>query len=144
MSNNPNSGSVCINHPDTLAVAHCCVCRRPVCKDCLIERDGYKCCSEECLKMARESTSRVAGIMDRRRSTDRKCACRRFVRLVILAAILVLLFLFHGSIMRGYNQHIRPLFNKGSQRIDEINRKNIQRDHERRHQREDMLEQLSQ
>lgn len=46
MSNNPNSGSVCINHPDTLAVAHCCVCRRPVCRDCLIERDGYKCCSE--------------------------------------------------------------------------------------------------
>ncbi len=143
MSKNPNSGSVCINHPNTLAVAHCCVCRRPICAECLIEKDGYKCCSEECLKMAKESTSRVAGIMERKAMTNRKGAIRGVIKLVIILAILAVLFLFRGQIKQGYNRHIRPLFNKGEQRIEQINRQNIERDHQRRHERENMIEKLS-
>ena len=143
MAKNPNSGSVCINHPNTLAVAHCCVCRRPICADCLVEKDGYKCCSEECLKMAKESTSRVAGIMDRRAKSNRKSSLRGLVKLIVIIAVLVVLFLFRAQIKQGYNQHIRPIFNKGSQKIEQINRQNIERDHQRRHERENMIEDLS-
>ena len=59
------NGPVCLNHPDKLAVAHCCVCRRPICSDCLIQDSGFKCCSRECLKMAKESTQRTADVLER-------------------------------------------------------------------------------
>lgn len=139
----PNRGSVCINHPDTPAVAHCCVCRRPVCAACLVEEDGFKCCSDECLQMARESTGRVAGIMERRSADNRRSLFLSMVRLLIAAAVIVLLFFFRAPVKEGYCRYIRPMFKRGGQTIEEINRRNIQRDHERRHQREDMLDALS-
>ncbi|MGN0867660.1 MAG: B-box zinc finger protein [Oligosphaeraceae bacterium] len=129
------NGPVCLNHPDKLAVAHCCVCRRPVCKDCLIQDNGFKCCSRECLKMAKESTQRTADVLERKARSDAGAWVRPAIRLVVLAALIVAAWFFRGNIQGLYNKY----FGKGKptvkQRIEEYNRQNVEKDHQRRNKK---------
>ncbi len=38
----------CFNHPEELAVAKCTDCGKPICRECLVYREGSVYCSEEC------------------------------------------------------------------------------------------------
>ena len=134
-------GPVCLNHPDKPAVAHCCVCRRPVCQECLVREDGFLCCSRECLKQARESTSRTADILERRNRGAGGRRLRALARRVVLAALAGACWYFRGDIQGLYNR----FFGRGKptvkQRIQDINRKNLQKDHERRNRKMNEWEQ---
>lgn len=144
MYRDPINGPVCLNHTDRLAVAHCCVCRRPVCRECLVEGDGFKCCSQECLEKARVSTIQ-AEIVDRNRQrVEAKQAKSKTVKWIILVIVLVLLFVFRGAIMGFYHNSIKPIFKKKQQTIQQtvqdFNQKNIQKDKIRRNKKMNDLE----
>jgi len=92
-------GPVCLKHPDRLAVAHCSVCRKPLCQECLISRDGFKCCSEEHLKMAKESTRRSADVWDNRNRDEKKRSTRSFVIWIVIIIVLLLGWLFRAPLV---------------------------------------------
>lgn len=124
-------GPVCLKHPDRLAVAHCCVCRRPVCKECLVEEDGFKCCSRACLKMAKESTRRTADVVDRKRRTESKLPIRAFIRWIVIIALCIGAWIYGGNIKNLWNEYVRG----GKSKIQRINQENVQKDHERRNRK---------
>ena len=99
MAKNDLNGPVCLNHPNQLAVAHCCVCRRPICQECLVERNGFKCCSEAHLKQAEESTQHSAGVLEGRKKYEKKRSGRSFFTWVILIAILAIAWIFRNNIL---------------------------------------------
>ena len=124
-------GPVCLKHPDRLAVAHSCVCRRPVCKECLVEEDGFKCCSRACLKMAKESTRRTADVVDRKRRTESKLPIRAFIRWIVIIALCIGAWVYRGNIKNLWNEYVRG----GKSKIQRINQENVQKDHERRNRK---------
>ncbi len=134
------NGPVCLNHPDRLAVAHCCVCRRPVCKECLVEENGFKCCSRECLKMAKESTARTANVIERRDRSNSQGRLRQLIKIIVFLAVLCGIWFYRGNIRALYNKY----FGKGQptikQRVNDYNRKNIEKDHIRRNRMMDEFE----
>ncbi|MCQ2396724.1 MAG: B-box zinc finger protein [Lentisphaeria bacterium] len=97
-------GPVCLKHPNRLAVAHCSVCRRPVCQECLIEDDGFKCCSEACLKMAKESTRRSADVVERRDRANARVNVGGIVRWIIIALLLVCAWVYRNNIKQVWNK----------------------------------------
>ena len=97
-------GPVCLKHPNRLAVAHCSVCRRPVCQECVIERDGFKCCSEACLKLAKESTRRSADVVERRDRANARVNVGGIVRWIIIVALLLCAWIFRNNIKAVWNR----------------------------------------
>ena len=61
------NGSVCLNHPNVPAVAHCATCRKPICADCAKTAEGITCCSKACLQNALDSRAVVGDIMARKK-----------------------------------------------------------------------------
>ncbi len=135
------NGPVCLNHPDKLAVAHCCVCRRPICSDCLIQDSGFKCCSRECLKMAKESTQRTADVLDRKARSEAGAWVRPVIRLIILAALIGAAWYFRGNIQSLYHKYFGKDKPTVKERIEEFNRQNVEKDHQRRNKKMNELEQ---
>ena len=58
------SESVCLNHPDTPAVARCASCNKPICKKCIVSRNGLNYCSEKCADRAASSVKRVDNVLE--------------------------------------------------------------------------------
>lgn len=115
-------GPVCLKHPNRLAVAHCSVCRRPVCQECVIERDGFKCCSEACLKMAKESTHRSADVVERRNRDNARVNVGAYVRWIVIIIIAVVAWIYRYNIkqvwnnVRGKGKSIQQLQNESYQK----------------------------
>ena len=82
-----SNSSVCIHHPGRPAVAHCAVCRKPVCEECLVERDGFRCCSEGCLEQAVRSTAAANAAMRSKKRGNGASVVRNIILLLILIAI---------------------------------------------------------
>ena len=138
MSYDRNS-SYCINHPNRLAVAHCAVCRKPICEECVVSKDGFKCCSEYCLDKALKSTRQTEEVMAHKSSVDSRVRAYAIVKWLIIAAILVVVFLFRQPIIRT----VKKWTGKTQSQIEQINEKNVQRDHLRRNQKEAEYERAS-
>ena len=85
---NLNDGPVCINHHDRPAVAHCASCRRPICEECLVEQDGFKCCSKKSLQQALASTAITNDVLSRRKKAGSLGALAGFIKLVVILAVL--------------------------------------------------------
>ena len=85
---NLNKGPVCINHHDRPAVAHCASCRRPICEECLVEKDGFKCCSRECLQTALASTAITNDILSRRRTANGAAVMGTIVKWIVILAVI--------------------------------------------------------
>ena len=49
------SGTYCLNHPDTPAVARCATCGKHICAQCVVTKNGAKYCSEACAQAAANS-----------------------------------------------------------------------------------------
>jgi len=81
------NGSVCLNHPDTPAVAHCAVCRKPVCKECQKIYDGVSYCSKECHDNAKRTGAMVDDVVNRRKAVELKMKIRNAIVIVIIAAL---------------------------------------------------------
>ena len=78
---------VCLNHPDTNAVARCAACGKPLCAECVMICDDQKYCSEACHLKGLASSLRSEQVITKKRSTDRKSGMKKFITLLIIAAI---------------------------------------------------------
>ena len=84
------SESVCLNHPDTPAVTRCATCGKPVCKNCIVNKNGSNYCSQVCADNAQKSAGRVSEVMESRKRADSRRGVRTLVILIILIAAGVL------------------------------------------------------
>ena len=81
------NGSVCLNHPDTPAVAHCAVCRKPVCKECQKIYEGVTYCSKECYDNAKRTGGMVDDVLQKRNAVELKRKIRNIIVLLIIVAL---------------------------------------------------------
>lgn len=81
------NGSVCLNHPNTPAVAHCAVCRKPVCKECVKVYDGVSYCSKECHESVLRTGGLVEDVMKKRNAVEAKRKIRNVLTILIIAAL---------------------------------------------------------
>lgn len=51
--------AVCYRHPEVDAVAVCVACSKPICKPCMLYRQGSIFCSEACAKRSAEAADKV-------------------------------------------------------------------------------------
>ena len=83
-------GSVCLNHPNELAVARCATCSKPICAACAADNthDGVAYCSDLCYQNAVRTGLLVKDVNKRKGAANFK---RRLIQLVqfliLLAAI---------------------------------------------------------
>lgn len=139
---NLNNGPVCINHHDRPAVAHCASCRRPICEECLVEKDGFKCCSKECLQTALASTAITNDIISRRGRAGSKAKLGSFIKWIIILAVLAGIW-FSGLgpkwlrwLKRKKNQTVQTVQQKAQEGVD--------KQHQKYQQQGDLIDQLSQ
>ena len=82
------SGQVCLNHPDRSGVSRCTTCFKPLCDECILERDGLHFCSQECSENETRTSENVDAFQDQsRRDRKRRRKRKMLVRLVILIVI---------------------------------------------------------
>lgn len=92
------SESVCLNHPDTPAVARCASCNKPICKKCIVSRNGLNYCSEKCADRAASSVKRVDSVLENKKKVDAKSKKRTLIVIVILlAAIAAAAYYYHNN-----------------------------------------------
>ena len=112
------SESVCLNHPDTPAVTRCATCSKPICKQCIVSKNG----SSYCRRLrgpgrsgsGKQEKSRCQSTQKNRDRRDHSsCRCRR--------CVLLLLAEQRGSQPDG--QKDRTHDQQNSQRYQEVNRK---------------------
>ncbi len=80
-------GSVCLNHPNTPAVAHCAVCRKPVCKECVKIYDGTSFCSRECYEKSLRTGKMVEEVVEKRNAVETKRMIRNIIIIIVIAAL---------------------------------------------------------
>ena len=80
-------GSVCLNHPNTPAVAHCAVCRKPVCKECVKIYDGTSFCSRDCYEKSLRTGKMVEEVVEKRNAVETKRMIRNIIIIIVIAAL---------------------------------------------------------
>ena len=80
-------GSVCLNHPNVPAVARCAVCRKPICADCVVKKDGVTYCSAKCRDDAIRTGAMVEGVEESKARSNAKILLKRIIILIILLAL---------------------------------------------------------
>jgi len=108
------SGSVCLNHPNVPALAHCATCRKPVCADCVKSAEGIQCCSDVCLQNALASRVVVDDIMQRKQKSQFKALLRRLVLIIVLLALAALAW--------HYKEPLQNLFKQGKSKTEELSK----------------------
>ena len=126
---NLNNGPVCINHHDRPAVAHCASCRRPICEECLVEQDGFKCCSKKCLQQALASTAITNDVLQRRKKAGSLGAVASFIKWIVIIAVLAGIW-FSGLgpkwlrwLTRKKNQTVQTVQQKSNEGVQKMNNK---------------------
>ncbi len=76
--------SVCLNHPDTPAVTRCATCSKPICKRCIVSRNGVNYCSKACAENAMETVGQVNRTLEEKRRTDLRTRRRAIIVLLII------------------------------------------------------------
>jgi len=112
-----DAGSVCLNHPDVPAVAHCATCRKPICADCAKTAEGITCCSNACLQNALDSGIVVGDIMARKKKSGLKRAVRNLITLLI---ILVLAWFAYQ-----HRDRLMDLFRKGKAKTEQVSQEAV-------------------
>lgn len=79
---------VCLNHPDRDAAAVCAACGKPLCSECILNKDGTSYCSESCRQKGTASRDRSGEVISRSAKVDRKARKRFWIVFIlfILAA----------------------------------------------------------
>lgn len=80
------SESVCLNHPDTPAVTRCATCSKPICKQCIVSKNGSSYCSRQCADNAAESVGRVGQVLENKKKADAKARRRTVIAAILLLA----------------------------------------------------------
>ena len=138
---NLNNGPVCINHHDRPAVAHCASCRRPICEECLVEQDGFKCCSKKCLQQALASTAITNDILSRRSKAGSAGKVAGFIKWVVIIGVIVFLWL-SGYGRKGFDW-VRNLTRKGNQTIQQKASEGVQKMNNRYEHQKNVIDQVA-
>ena len=99
--------SVCLNHPDTPAAARCAVCGKPVCRKCIVNRNGVQYCSAQCASMAESRKDDVGMVMTSKKKVDVARKIRAIVVLIVLVAAVVAGYLLYQRNRKDINRIIR-------------------------------------
>ena len=81
---------VCLNHPDTPAVAKCSACGKPLCADCIVSDGKSPYCSSACCRKGIAAQVRSQATLQEKAGTEARIRRKRFfwaLILLILAAI---------------------------------------------------------
>lgn len=81
---------VCLNHPETPAVAKCNACGKPLCADCIVSEGGSPYCSAACYRKGVAAQVRSQETLQEKAGTEARIRRKRFfwaVILLVLAAI---------------------------------------------------------
>ena len=81
------NGSVCLNHPDTPAVARCAVCRKPICADCVKESGGVKYCSKDCYDKAIRTGAMAENVLENKKKVVKSRNYKNAIVFVIVVAL---------------------------------------------------------
>ena len=111
------NGSVCLNHPNVPAVAHCATCRKPICADCAKTAEGITCCSKACLQNALDSRAVVGDIMARKKKSESKRIIRN---LIVLLIVLVLAWFAYQ-----HREQLLDLFRKGKAKTEQVSKEAV-------------------
>lgn len=104
---------VCLNHPETEAVARCGACGKPLCEKCVLKSNGGNYCSEACAAKAKASASRSGDVMERAGKADSKAAVKKLIVVIILLAIA-------GAAAYFYSQNKKEIDDKVSSQVKTI------------------------
>ena len=83
-----DNGSVCLNHPNVPAVARCAVCRKPICADCIVKKDGVVYCSAKCRDDAIRTGAMVEGVQESKKRSNSNRMIMNLIKLIILLALI--------------------------------------------------------
>ena len=111
------NGSVCLNHPNVPAIAHCATCRKPICADCAKTAEGITCCSKACLQNALDSRAVVGDIMARKKKSESKRIIRN---LIVLLIVLVLAWFAYQ-----HREQLLDLFRKGKAKTEQVSKEAV-------------------
>ena len=111
------NGSVCLNHPNVPAVAHCATCRKPICADCTKTAEGITCCSKACLQNALDSRVVVGDILTRKKKSQFKRIIRN---LIVLLIVLVLAWFAYQ-----HREQLLDLFRKGKAKTEQVSKEAV-------------------
>lgn len=86
--------SVCLNHPDTEAVARCVTCGKPLCAKCVV---GGKYCSQNCQTAGVAGAMRAGEVVNERKRTNSKAAGKAFLFFIIIVIAAVCAYFYYKA-----------------------------------------------
>jgi len=89
------SQSVCLNHPNTPAVARCATCGKPICSQCIVSRNGSSYCSAKCADSAASSDGRVKDVLAEKKRTNAKGTVRALIIFFLIVAAAAAAYVFY-------------------------------------------------
>jgi len=117
------NGSVCLNHPNTPAVAHCAVCRKPVCKECVKIYDGTSFCSRACYEKSLETGKMVDDVVAKRKSVESRRMIRNIIILIVIAALAFGGYMYYKNNKSKVDAQIRKAKMQSEQTIKKAEKK---------------------
>ena len=107
------SNSVCLNHPDTPAVARCSACGKPVCAKCIITRNGVQYCSDRCAALAESRKADVGTVMKSKKKVDSARKIRAVVVLIVIVTAAAAGYYYY----RGHRNDVKRFINKTEKQV---------------------------
>ena len=120
------SGTYCLNHPDTPAVARCATCGKHICAQCVVTKNGTNYCSEACAQAAANSAGRVDSAEQAGRRNASRARTRSIIILIILIAIGAGAWYYYKTHSKEVNSFVQKSGQKVQQGLDS-SKKSIQK-----------------
>ena len=144
MANNLH-GSVCLNHPNELAVARCATCSKPICKKCMQVHDGVPYCSKLCYENAVRTGAMVEDVMKRKDAGKFGRMIRNIIVLVIVIAIALFGWSYYKKNKRSIDYKLKKAQYEAERKVQEgkntIKKNTVDRKSDYKKQRENMVNQ---
>ena len=120
------SGTYCLNHPDTPAVARCATCGKHICAKCVVTRNGAKYCSEACADAAANSAGRVDSAVEAGRRNASRSRTRGIITLILIIVIAVVGWFLYKKYQKNVDSFAQKTTRQVQQGIDS-SKKSIQK-----------------
>lgn len=108
-----HSQSMCPNHPDSPVIARCATCNKPVCAQCLFERNGAAYCSVQCAENAERMQYQANSVIESKNRADHNSIARK----LIILGILILLAAIGYWYYHNNQEQVQKVVNQAEQKI---------------------------